>query len=144
MDETEIWRNIIASTNAGDTPSIDFDEQIYRYRQTRTLLRLDQLTVDDITWKLLARKEYAPFFRWFLIIQNFLIFLFVFIAYYNSLSLDNLTSFFKLQPVFSIIIGGTIAQTVLIIRIMVLWIFSNTPYEMPASIHRPKNIKKHE
>src|SRR5262245_58648739 len=115
-NEDIIWRQIEES--ADDAKEVDFDKQLHRHRKLNTLLALDELTKRDISWRLGARREYAKFFKWFLILQNFLVGLFVFVGYNNAIRMDDLENYFKLQPIFSVLITGTIIQTAYIIQIM--------------------------
>lgn len=77
----------------------------------------------DADWKLKARKGLCWFFCIFLVIENVLLWIFVFLIFQYRSDL-----FSEIQPVLSVIISGTIIQTGYIIKIIVKWLFTDISY----------------
>ena len=86
---------------------------------------VNRLFESDIRWRLDARKLYARIFSLFLLIQN------LFVMYIVDFSFRSGIDLGKLQLVLSVLIAGTIGQTVGVIQIMVKWIFSDINYNLP-------------
>lgn len=83
---------------------------------------IEEIKIDDHTWRLKARKRYGTTFVSLLLVQNIVVFWMVGHAYCN----DKLSD---LSLVLSVIITGTLVETAYIIRIIVQWVFSNIDYK---------------
>jgi hypothetical protein len=92
------------------------------------LRRLLEFEVDDIRWKLGARKVFSWTALIVLLAQNFLVFYLVFQAYQDGRLQD-------LQAILSILVAATLAETVGAIKIMVEWVFKDIEYKIPDKKH---------
>ena len=96
----------------------EFQEQVSMHD-----LAILDLEEEDLKWKLRARKVYSLIFVFLLGIQNLFVFLLVAWAFFT----DQLG---QLAIILGTLLIGTLAETAVIIKIMVTWIFSNSDYQM--------------
>lgn len=97
--------------------------------------RLSDFFEADVSWKLRARKSYSIAFFIFLLVQNITVYWFIWQVYQHG----NGNLFKQLQPILSVVIVGTIGETVGVIQIMVKWIFSDIDYSKhPLNAQRKK------
>lgn len=110
------------NANVVEESSMEYSAKTEEYRDT--INNLIDFFEGDIRWKLTARKRYSLIFSLCLLLQNIVVYGFVYHVYRQgsgSLLKD-------LQPIISVLVIGTIGQTVAVIRIMVRWIFSDIDY----------------
>lgn len=82
----------------------------------------DDLKIDDISWRLKNRQNFQTFLIRLLVFQNIVVFgLFGAGLLFNKLQ--------GLENAFTVLISGTLAETVLLIQIIVKWLYSEIPYE---------------
>ena len=97
--------------------------------------RLSDFFEADISWKLRARKTYSIAFFIFLLLQNLAVYYFTWHIYRQG----NGALFQQLQPIMSVVVVGTIGETIGVIQIMVKWIFSDIDYSKhPLNNQRKK------
>lgn len=93
-----------------------------------TLHRHRALKLQDIAWRLDNREKFRKYLMRLLVGQNIATFALVTVALY----FDKLQ---HLQPVFSVLIGATLAETASMIFFIIKWLFSEIPYEKnPADV----------
>lgn len=88
-------------------------------KETKTL---EDLKVDDISWRLRNRENFRNFLIRLLVGQNIAVFLLVTTALFTN----KITG---LESVFATLVGGTLLETAALIVIIVKWLFSEIPYE---------------
>lgn len=80
----------------------------------------------ETNFKLSCRKACIIGFPIFLVVQNIVAYAFVYgVTFYEI----NGTSLEDIQPILSVLIAGTIGQTVYVIKIMVKWAFTDSNKE---------------
>ncbi len=82
-----------------------------------------QLKKDDIGWRLKARRWISIFCFTLLLSQNYFIFWLVYKAFHYDLLKD-------LSLVLGAIVTGTFAETAIVIKIIVQWVFTDINYDL--------------
>jgi hypothetical protein len=87
----------------------------------------DDLKIEDINWRLKNRQQFQAFLIRLLVFQNIIVFsLFGIGLVFNKLQ--------GLENAFTVLIGGTLAETVALIQIIVKWLYSEIPYEKHSAV----------
>lgn len=113
--------DVVTSFRNTDPSRISSDLKKHADDHTKTLFGIEE---EDMRWKLWARKWFSIVAFVFLIAQNYLVFALVYQAFYS----DKLV---QLQVILSILVTGTLAETVGAIKIMVEWVFRDIKYRIP-------------
>jgi len=95
---------------------------------------LQKIFETDAQWKLNARKIYAPLFLIFLLVQNIIAYVFIFIVYFQH----NLSS---VQPFIISLFIGMIVETAYIVKIIIRWVFTDIDYSKHPLNNRFKENK---
>lgn len=80
------------------------------------------LEIEDKTFQIKTRKHLKRYFLILLAIQNFAVFLLVYIAYFQ----DELSD---LSLIFGVIVSGTVTETIVVLKIIVQEIFKDIKYK---------------
>ncbi len=95
-----------------------------REKVNEEVSELEKLRFRDITERLRARQNFAKFLMGLLVMQNMLVFtIFGLGLWYGKVQ--------GLENLFSIIIGGTLAETTSLIYIIVKFLYSEIPFQSP-------------
>ena len=98
------------------------EESIGHAKYSHNLQKLT-LEIEDYQYRLKVRRFIAWFFTIFLTLQNIAVYTLVIIAFVK----DN----YQLSATaLSVLVTGTLAETYLILRIMVTWVFGNIDYTL--------------
>jgi hypothetical protein len=97
-------------------------QQAFEESTKTNLPSQDDLKIEDINWRLKNRQKFQTFLIRLLVFQNVVVFgLFGVGLIFNKLQ--------GLENAFTVLIGGTLAETVALIQIIIKWLFSEIPYE---------------
>ncbi len=110
-----------------DNGDFSYSEQaeVFSSKKDQAIASIMETWQKDAAFKLTIRKFFAYAFPIFLLVQNIITYVFIWVIFYTY---KDSPYVFDLQPFLSVLTLGTLGETVLIVKIMVRWIFTDIKY----------------